>query len=63
MSVWGTEHKCLCSGSVSLSVTPLLCLKCRSTFIPGCHCFCLAHVSSVGRKAVMLLGGIFSKTV
>lgn len=51
-------------GAVVLSLRPpLLRLKCCSTFTPRCHRFCLAHVSTVGRKAAMLLGGIVSKIV
>lgn len=45
---------------LAASETPLLCPKC-CTATPGCHHLCLSHVSSVGRRAALLLGGIVSK--
>lgn len=62
--VWGYRAQTHVLGvGLAASETPLLCLKCRSTFSPGCHRFCLAHVSTAGRKAAMLQGGIVSKIV
>lgn len=62
--MWGNRAQMHVLGAVVLSLRPpLLCLKCCSTFTPRCHRFCLAHVSTVGRKAAMLLGGIVSKIV
>lgn len=61
MRVWGESTNACAGAGLAASGTPLLRPKCRSTFTPGCHCGCLAHVSTVGRKAAMLLGGIVSK--
>lgn len=62
--LWGDRAQMHVLGvGLAVSETPLLCLKCCSTFTPGCHRVCLAHVSTVGRKAAMLLGGIVSKIV